>query len=185
MDAERKAMDLADKVAGRDESRMIQLDELSILVVDEVDDFYNAMVGTKTKGFRFVHATNGGEALDRISTGEFQYAMIAQDITDLPAKTIAKTLRNQHPDTVVLIFRGPAENGYVDLVEQSGTRSVVKPFTDAKQLIARLDELSEAWRVKAKERRYLQAFREKHYDFLRRYVEIKTKIERAQRDGAG
>jgi hypothetical protein len=59
----------------------------------------------------------------------------------------------------------------------------VKPFTEAKQLIARLDELSEAWRVKAKERRYLQAFREKHYDFLRRYVEIKTKIERAQRDG--
>jgi DNA-binding NtrC family response regulator len=185
MDAERKSMDLADKIAGRDESRMIQLDELSVLVVDEVDDFYSAMVATKTKGFRFVHATNGGEALDRISTGEFQYAMIAADISDLPAKTIAKTLRNQHPDTVVLIFRGPAENGYVDLVEQTGTRSVVKPFTEAKQLIARLDELSEAWRVKAKERRYLQAFREKHYDFLRRYVEIKTKIERAQKDGAG
>jgi hypothetical protein len=61
----------------------------------------------------------------------------------------------------------------------------VKPFTEAPQLIARLDELSEAWRVKTKERRYLQAFREKHYDFLRRFVEIKTKIERAQRDVAG
>jgi hypothetical protein len=33
--------------------------------------------------------------------------MIAQDISDLPAKTIAKTLRNQHPDTVVLINLGP------------------------------------------------------------------------------
>ena len=49
----------------------------------------------------------------------------------------------------------------------------------------RLDELAEAWRVKARERRYTQAFREKHYDFLRRYVELKTKIERAIHDGPG
>ena len=37
----------------------------------------------------------------------------------------------------------------------------------------------------ARERRYTQAFREKHYDFLRRYVELKTKIERAMHDGPG
>ena len=46
-------------------------------------------------------------------------------------------------------------------------------------------ELAEAWRVKARERRYAQAFRERHYDFLRRYVELKTKIERAIADGIG
>ena len=27
--------------------------------------------------------------------------------------------------------------------------------------------------------RYTQAFRERHYDFLRRYVELKSKIDRA------
>ncbi|HSD90888.1 MAG TPA: response regulator [Kofleriaceae bacterium] len=185
MEAERRAMDLADKAAGRDESRMINLDELRVLVVDEVDDFFNAIEATKAKGFRFVHATSGGEALDRISTGEFQYAMIAEDISDLPAKTIARTLRNQHPDTVVLTFLGPSENGHLELVEQVGSKALLKPFKEAKQLIGRLDELSAAWRIKAKERRYMQAFREKHFDFLRRYVELKTKIERAQREGPG
>ena len=40
-------------------------------------------------------------------------------------------------------------------------------------------------RAKARERRYTQAFRERHYDFLRRYVELKTKIERAIHDGPG
>ena len=40
-----------------------------------------------------------------------------------------------------------------------------------------LDEMAEAFRIRARERRYLQAFRERHYDFLRRFVEIKTKIE--------
>jgi len=182
MEAERRAIDANDKIAGRDQSRMINLADLRVLVVDEVDEFYNAMSAAKPPGFEFILAPSASEALDRISTGEFQYAMIAEDVSDLPARTLARTIRNQRPDTVVLTFLGPAENGHVDLVEQAGMRSIVKPFREAKQLIDRLDELAEAWRAKAKERRYTQAFRERHYDFLRRYVDIKTKIERAIKD---
>jgi DNA-binding NtrC family response regulator len=185
MEAERRAIDLSDKVAGRDPSRTVQLDELRVLVVDEVDDFVTAMEDAHVKGFAFVHATSGGEGLDRISSSTFHYAMVAEDVSDLPATTIARTIRNQHPDTVVLTFLGPADNGHVDLVETVGTRRIVKPFTDAKQLVDRLDELAEAWRAKARERRYTQAFRERHYDFLRRYVELKTKIERAIHEGPG
>jgi len=179
-------MDLADQLAGRDPGRGGgAIDELRVLVIDEVDDFVSAVGGAAGAGYAFVHATSGGEGLDRISTQPFHYAMIAEDVTDLPATTIARTIRNQHPDTVVLTFLGPADNGKVDLVETNGTRSLVKPFNDAKQLVARLGELAEAWRAKARERRYTQAFREKHYDFLRRYVEIKTKIDRAQHEGPG
>jgi len=185
MESERRAIDLADKVAGRDRAHIDQLDELRVLVVDEVDDFVSAMTDASPKGFSFVHATSGGEGLDRISSGTFHYAMVAEDITDLPSRTIARTIRNQHPDTVVLTFLGPADNGRVELVETHGSRPLLSPFTDAQQLLARLDELAEAWRIKARERRYTQAFREKHYDFLRRYVELKTKIERAMNDGPG
>ena len=185
MEAERRAIDLGDQVAGRDLSRAINMDEMRVLVIDEVDDFVTAMEESKPKGFAFVHANSGGEGLDRTSSGQFHYAMIAEDITDLPARTIARTIRNQHPDTVVLTFLGPSDNGHVELVETHGSRNIVKPFTEASQLITRLDELADAWRAKAKERRYTQAFRERHYDFLRRYVEIKTKIERAQHEGPG
>ncbi|HUJ57402.1 MAG TPA: response regulator [Kofleriaceae bacterium] len=184
MDAERRATDLADKLAGRD-ARIGQLDELRVLVVDEVDDFVSAMQQASPKGFAFVYANSGGEGLDRMSSGTFHYAMIAEDVSDLPATTIARTIRNQAPDTVVLTFLGPAENGKVELVETHGTRTIVKPFQDPQQLVARMDELAEAWRAKARERRYAQAFRERHYDFLRRYVEIKTKIERAMHEGPG
>ena len=185
MESERRAIDLADKTAGRDPSRTVALGELRVLVVDEVDDFVSAMSDAKPTGFEFVHATSGGEGLDRISSGSFHYAMIAEDVTDLPAKTLARTIRNQHPDTVVLTFLGPADNGRVELVETTGSRPIVTPFTDAQQLLERLDQLADAWRAKARERRYTQSFREKHYDFLRRYVELKTKIERALRDGPG
>jgi DNA-binding response OmpR family regulator len=179
MEAERNAVDLADKAAGRDPGRLVMFDALRVLVVDEVDDFHKVMTELAPKGFAFIHATSGGEGLDRITNGLFHYAMVAEDVSDLPAKTLARTIRNQHPDTVVLTFLGPSENGRVELVETAGTRTIVKPFTDAKQLVERLDELAEAWRAKARERRYTQTFREKHYDFLRRYVELKTKIDRA------
>lgn len=185
MDAERRAIDATDQLAGLDPKRAAPLEDMRVLVVDEVDDFVLAMTAARAEGFQFVHATSGGEGLDRISSSPFHYAMIAEDVSDLPALMIARTIRNQHPDTVVLTFLGPAENGKVDLVETHGVRSLVAPFDDAQQLIARLGDLAEAWRAKARERRYTQAFRERHYDFLRRYVEIKTKIERAINEGPG
>jgi DNA-binding NtrC family response regulator len=185
MDAERRAIDLADQAAGRDVSRNLLVDDLRVLVIDEVDEMFDALATAKPKGFTFQHATSGGEGLDRVSSSKFHYAMVAEDISDLPSKTVARTIRNQQPDTVVLTFLGPSENGHVDLVETNGTRNIVKPFDDPQKLIARLDELAEAWRAKARERRYTQAFRERHYDFLRRYVEIKTKIERAMNEGPG
>lgn len=185
MDAERRAIDLADQAAGRDVSRNHLVDDLRVLVIDEVDEMFEALASAKPKGFTFQHATSGGEGLDRVSSSKFHYAMVAEDISDLPAKTVARTIRNQQPDTVVLTFLGPSDNGHVDLVETNGTRNIVKPFDDPQKLIVRLDELAEAWRAKARERRYTQAFRERHYDFLRRYVEIKTKIERAMNEGPG
>jgi DNA-binding NtrC family response regulator len=185
MESERRLVDLADKVAGRDPSRQFQLDELRVLVIDEAFDLVSALVEARPTGFEVLHATSGGEGLDRISSGTFHYAMISQAITDLPATTLARTIRNQHPDTVVLTYFGPADQGKVELVETTGTRVLVKPFTAPQQLLDRIDDLAEAWRAKARERRYAQVFREKHYDFLRRYVEIKTKIDRAIRDGPG
>lgn len=184
METERRAIDLADKAAGKDTKKLGPLEELRVLVIDEVDDFFASMSQSAPKNFTFTHATSGGEGLDRMSHG-FHYAMIAEDISDLPATTIARTIRNQNPDTVVLTFLGPSENGKVDLVELNGTRALVNPFTETKQLVDRLDDLAEAWRIKARERRYTQAFRERHYDFLRRYVELKTKIDRAINDGPG
>ena len=79
------------------------------------------MTQAKPKGFTFVHATSGGEgARSHQHAAQFHYAMIAEDISDLPGKTIARTIRNQHPDTVVLTFLGPSDNGQVELVETHG-----------------------------------------------------------------
>jgi DNA-binding NtrC family response regulator len=185
MDAERRALDLADRAAGKDPARSIDITDLRVLIVDEVDDLYESMTGASPDGFLFIHANSGGEALDRATAGQYHYAMVAEDVTDLPSKMLVRSLKTLSPEMVVLTFLGPSENGRVELVETATTRRIIDPFTDAKQLVSRLDELAEAWRAKARERRYTQAFRERHYDFLRRYVEIRTKIDRAMNDGPG
>ena len=107
MEAEKRAIDLADQVAGRDPSKSSLNEDLRVLVIDEVDEMYDALESAKPRGFTFLHATSGGEGLDRVSSGKFHYAMVAEDISDLPAKTVARTIRNQQPDTVVLTFLGP------------------------------------------------------------------------------
>ncbi len=184
MDSERRALDAVDRLAGKDPGRSIELDSFAVLVVDEVDSLVDDLKQAAPVGFRFVHAMSGGEALDRISSDAFQYALISDEIHDLPPSMVIQTVKAQSPDTVVLAFRGPGPDGYVNLVEVKGQRPVVTPFTDGALLVARLDELADAFRARARERRYTQSFRERHYDFLRRYVELKTKIDRAL-DGPG
>jgi ActR/RegA family two-component response regulator len=76
-ESERRAIDLADKAAGRDPLRTANLGDLRVLLVDTRDDLAAAMTGARTKGFELVHATSAGEGLDRISSETFHYAMIA------------------------------------------------------------------------------------------------------------
>ncbi len=186
MDAERRALDLADRLAGKDPAAMaMDIASFAALVVDEVDSMVEELTEAAPPGFTFVHATSGGEALDRMSSGRFHYALVSDELHDLPASMVTATIRAQSPDTVVFVFRGPGPGGYVNLLEPLGQRPIVTPFEDTRQLVGRLDELAEAFRARARERRYTQNFREKHYDFLRRYVELKTKIDRAHTESSG
>ena len=185
MEAERRAQDATDRLAGKDPSRSISFDNLAVLLIDEVDSLRDTLTEAAPAGFRFIHAASGGEGLDRMSSDTFHYALVSEELSDLPPSMMIAALRAQNPETVVLTFRGPGEGGFVKLVEAHGTRTLMPKFADGAELAARLDEMAEAFRARARERRYLQAFRERHYDFLRRFVEIKIKIDRAMNDGPG
>jgi DNA-binding response OmpR family regulator len=185
MEAERRAADLTDRLAGKDPARSLSFDTLAVLLVDEVDSLRDTLIEAAPAGFRFVHAASGGESLDRMGSDTFHYALVSEELHDLPSSMIVSALRRQSPETVILTFRGPGQGASVTLVEAGGPRVIMPKFEDGSELAARLDEMAEAFRARARERRYLQAFRERHYDFLRRFVDLKTKIERALNDGPG
>lgn len=179
MDAERRAMDFEDRLAGRDPDRSVLISNLRVLVVDSDPRLSEALAGTSVPGYMFEQALSGGQALDLTSSHPYHYVMVSENLQDLPSSMVARSVKGQSPDAVVLSYSGPGPGGRVEVVEATQNRPVITDFTSPKQLIDRLDELAEAFRAKVRERRYTQAFREKYYDFLRRYVNIKNKVERA------
>ena len=178
MEAERRALDLSDRLAGRDPDKSAMVGEVRVLVVEDAGTLQQALTASAPAGFAFEHAMSGGEALDRCSSSRFHIAMVSNNLVDLPGSMVVSSLKTQNPELIAIAFTAPP-NGIVEIVETSRRIPVVKNFNEPEQILARLDELALAFRAKAKERRYTQAFRERHYDFLRRYVELKSKIDRA------
>lgn len=177
MDAERRALDLGDQLAGRGVDQVAG-EEIRVLVVEPTGTVIEALQAASPRGYAFESALSGGQALDMCTSSKFQMAMVTESLPDLPGSMVVRSIKTQNQDMVVILFTGPGPGGKVDIVETTRTIPVLDQFTDIAQILGRLDDLAEAFRAKARERRYTHAFRERHNDFLRRYVELKLKIDR-------
>jgi DNA-binding response OmpR family regulator len=176
LDAERRAHELDAQLGGKS-SRSPLGSQLAVLVVARDTVLVDALTAGAPKGYRFFAAQSGGEALDRASSESVNLALVSDDETDLPPNTLARSLKVAHPDAMVALLHGPRPGGTVEVVEGDRRITVVEGFTSAAVLVARLDELAEASRVRERERRFLQAFREKHYELLRRLATVKQRLE--------
>lgn len=180
MAAERRAVDLDDQVHGRDAARIDGDEEMRILVVDSDERLFKALSQPDViTGFGFVFAQTGGEALDRVTNSRFHIALVGPNVPDLPGSMVVKALKAQAPELILITYE---LGGKLQIVETTRNIPIVDRFTVATQLVSRLGELADAHRAKNRERRYLQAFRERHYDFLRRYAELKRKLDQAIED---
>ena len=177
MMAEREVTDLEDKVAQRDPHTVGE--ELRILVVDRNLEFAKELAELAPKYYFVEHAQSGGEALDRGSSTRFHFVLVSQDLPDLPQSMVMRSLKGQNDELVALTFLGPCEGGTVEIADAGAGVSVVSDFRKTEQFVERLPDLAEAFRAKEQQRRYTQAFREKHYDFVRKFVSLKEKLEAA------
>ena len=182
MAAERRALDLSDRAAGRSHVRAPG-EEIRILVVDSNDGLHRALSEKAPDGYLFENALAGGQALDMVSSAGFHLVMVSEQLPDLPGSMVVRSVKTQNPEVVAIAYTGPGPGGTLNIVESTKTIPVVDEFTSPKQVLERLDELAEAFHAKSRERRYTQAFRERHFNFLRRYVELKQKIDRALTEG--
>ena len=181
MDAERRAVDFEDELKGIDPDSSLG-DSIKVLVVGNDDSMCRALSNPPVMGFEFAVALSGGQALDVCGSREYHIALVAPDLHDLPSSMVINSIKAQIPDMMVLAYRPPGPNGKVEIVETTRIIPVLPEWRDRSELIERLPELAEAFRVKFRERRYTQAFRERHYEFLRKFVSLKAKIDRALAD---
>ena len=177
MDAERRALDLEDRLSGRD-SRMAAEADIRILVVARQAGLAAQMAAKAGRTYQITGAQSGGEALDRCGSSLFHVVMIADDLEDLPASMITRSIKAQSGDSMVLTLSRSPTGVVVEMVEGEHKVLLADKIASPDQLVARLDDLTEAFRVRERERRYLQSFRERHYNLLRRYAALKTRIDK-------
>ena len=177
METARKVIDLEEKISGR-QSSVSASDAVatSVLVADDESGLYDALktaLAGDTEWWRIRHCQTGGEALDVASNEIVHIALIKEMMPDLPGAMVVKTLVKNSPQTLAVVYM---PGGDAKLYE--GSRTIALEMPTPKEAVARVQELREALRARQRERRFLQAFRAQHYEFLRRYAELKHRLDK-------
>jgi len=179
-------VDIQDRLQGRDIMASFQLPECRVLVVDESPALYEELAKAfenRDDGWVFSQVQSGGEALDIGGREKYHVALIKEMLPDLPGSMVISTLRAQSPETIYLNYGTPGEPGAkVEVKEAERAIPLVEDFTETAQLSGKLDEIRDAFKSKAQERRYLQSFRTNQFDFLKKFAEINKAVERAKKE---
>ena len=183
METSRHANELEERLGGGAQDASADADT-SLLIVEPPED---AWLGEQLKGalekkggYTLRVAGSGGEGLDAATGGRFQLALVCEALPDLPGSMVVNALKSQSPETITILYTRPgARPGKAEVIEGSKAIAFVPEFRDARQMLERIDELRDAFRVKSRERRYLAAFRQQNYELLKRYAELKQKLQRA------
>jgi DNA-binding NtrC family response regulator len=184
-DLAKESVDLEDRLSGREAADADGVGNDMIVVL--VDDDPGAVgrlekVLSTDNGWHFRAALNGGEALDMVPQMRPQIVMVKEQLPDLPGSMVVKTVKASAPDAVTLLYTPPVAGGAageMKMVDANRVMSLVSTYTEVEQLRSPLGEVREAIRQKTKERRYLQVFRQKNYEFLQRYNSLKQRIKSA------
>lgn len=180
-----EVVDIQDRLQGRDVAETFQLPECRVLVVDDEGGVFETLQRSfqgRDDGWFFSEVRSGGEALDIGGSERFHVALVKESLPDLPGSMVTSTLRAQSPETIYLAYEAPGTPGAtVRIAESDRAASLLDPFTDAAQLAGRLDEIRDAFKTKARERRTLQSFRTAQYDFLKKYADIHKELQRAKK----
>ena len=174
METARKVTDLEERLSGRSASISTDPLQTQVLVADADSTLFDALRSHLYPGDGWLlrHVQTGGEVLDAASNQTVHIALIKDELPDLPGTMVVRTLSKTSPATLAVIY---SASGEAQLYE--GSRVIKLELGTGGHAAARVQELREALRAKGRERRYLQAFRAQHYEFLRRYAEFKQKLE--------
>ena len=180
MDTSRHASELEERLGGGSQASDAD-GPCAVLVVEPREE---AWLGDKLEaalaargGFALTTAASGGEGLDRASAARFQLALICANLPDLPGSMVVSALKSQAPEMITILYTRPGKRpGKAEVIEGSKVIPFVPEFSDARQMVERIDELRDAFSAKSRERRYLAAFRQQNYELLKRYAELKQQL---------
>lgn len=121
---------------------------------------------------------NGGAALDRGMSTRIDIVASRLELMDLGGSMVIKTIQAQSPETLGLLYTSADGGGRIDQLERGQTEHTERPFRGAAHLVTRIQALVDQFAQTAQERRFIKAFSNDHRAYLKRYAELKLKIDR-------
>ncbi|MGD8863100.1 MAG: response regulator [Myxococcales bacterium] len=168
-------LSMARKVYGSSGSQASLAMKPAILLIDEDQAFLKEMAGKLAdKPWEVSIELSGGSGLDRASTFSFQIVAVRDQLMDLPGPMVLKSAQEQQPQMLGLVYSfstGQAER------YQQGRPTKSMPCDSADGLVAALGSLVQELSAMREERRYMQAFRSEHGSFVKRFAELKVRID--------
>lgn len=149
----------------------------AILIIDEDQRFLQEVATLLAdKAWDVSAEMSGGSGLDKASTFSFQIICTRDELADLPGQMLMRSAQSQKGGALGLVY-SQAGAGRIDRYEAGQMRGSESPFRGPEHLVARLSALVDELSVMREERRHLQAFRRDHGPFLKRFADLKTRIE--------
>lgn len=149
----------------------------AILVIDENQAFLQQVANLLAeKPWDISVELSGGSGLDKASTFSFQIICVRDELADLPGQMLLRSSQSQKTGSLGLLYSQQG-NGRIDRYEGGYVKKSDTPFRGAAHLVERMEQLVGELGAMREERRYLQAFRAEHGPFLKRFADLKVRID--------
>ncbi|MBI2896491.1 MAG: response regulator [Deltaproteobacteria bacterium] len=161
-------------------SVLAEADELSstvLLIDDDIRFIELAARAAGLRGLEVIGSTSGGAGLDQATTTRFDIVAAKGPLPDLPGAMVVRSLQSVNRDVAALVYEGPGSGGHIDVFEGGRARDTT-PFRKLDDLVESLVTASDQAQATRRERRFLQAFRSQEATFLKRYAELKRRIDK-------
>jgi DNA-binding NtrC family response regulator len=176
-DAFKVILDMARKVYA-DLSTAAAPPRPTVMFVDGDGEFLNSLAPfVQPLGWEIIAEMSGGAALDRASRDRVDILITRNDLPDLRGSMVIKSIQAEKTEVLGLLYTAPGPSGQIDRIERGQVESTLKPFTKPEQLVDFAKKLTGELATKAQERRVIQAFRDDHTDFFRRYANVKKQVD--------
>ncbi len=150
----------------------------SVMIVDGESDFLRDLAPlVQQTGWDLSAEMTGGAALDRGTTQKVDIVAVRNELPDLQGSMVLRSIQAQRGEVLGVLYSAEG-TGRIERVDQGQAGETERPFGGPAHVVQRIQALVEELGTRAQERRYIQAFRADHEDFLRRYAELKLKIDR-------
>jgi DNA-binding NtrC family response regulator len=148
----------------------------AILIIDQ-DQRFLKEVGDKLadKPWDVSIELSGGSGLDRACSFSFQIVAVREQLSDLPGQMLLRSAQGQQPQVLGLLYSMVGE-GKAERYE-AGRATRGWPCASSDDLVRCMQELVTELSARREERRYMQTFRAEHGAFLKRFAELKVRID--------